>query len=133
MSLGRFLQDKRIRLQLTVEEVAVKANVSVGTVRAVEQGRRTPSVKSMTGLLSALDITESTWVDSVTWQDPLTFLNYNLAPKAGGWPNDKKTADYTVSESKHMTDLARTRIEAIELILATDRETLMAVITLLKK
>ena len=130
MSIGRFLQDTRIQRMMTVEEVSTKASLSVGTIRAVEQGRRIPSAKSLMDLLSALDVQDSTWIDTVTWKDPTDDTVYDLAPVGGGWKKTRKTSVYNHDPS---INLSKVRLEAIEAILLADRLTLTAVITLLKR
>jgi transcriptional regulator with XRE-family HTH domain len=128
MSIGRFLQDKRIQNNMSVEEVADKSKVSGGTVRAYEQGRRQPSVKALMALLEALEVTESTWIDTLTWKNPVDDVIYDLAPSRGGWSKNRKTSNYDPS-----VNLAKIRLEAIEAILLADKTTLMAVITLIKR
>jgi transcriptional regulator with XRE-family HTH domain len=130
MSIARYLQDVRLQKNLTVEEVATKANISVGSVRAYEQDRRKPSAKSLIGLLSALDV-ESHWIDNVTWQNPLDDTIHDLAPIGGGWPKNRKTSDYTKRDPS--VSIAKIRLEAIDAILKADTSSVKAVITLLKR
>jgi len=91
MSLGRFLQDARFKKNLSVEEVALKSQLSIGTIRACEQGRRFPSAASLRLVLSALDVDQSTWIDTVTWKHPINGTIYDLAPIGGAWPKIEKS------------------------------------------
>lgn len=51
---GQLVQRLRKQKRLSVEEVATQAELSVGTIRAIEQGRRAPSEKSGIRLLQLL-------------------------------------------------------------------------------
>lgn len=51
---GHLVQSLRKEQHLSVEEVAAQADLSVGTIRAIEQGRRAPSEQSGVRLLRLL-------------------------------------------------------------------------------
>lgn len=51
---GQLVQRLRRQKQLSVDELAAQADLSVGTIRAIEQGRRAPSEASGTRLLQVL-------------------------------------------------------------------------------
>ena len=51
---GQLVQRQRKEKRLSVEEVAAQADLSVGTIRAIEQGRRAPSEESGVRLLQLL-------------------------------------------------------------------------------
>ena len=51
---GQLVQRLRRKKQLSVDELAALADLSVGTIRAIEQGRRAPSEASGTRLLQVL-------------------------------------------------------------------------------
>jgi transcriptional regulator with XRE-family HTH domain len=127
MSIGRFIQDLRVHQGLSVEDVAIKANVSVGTLRACEQGRRLPSAMSLKRMLSALGEFESTWIDTVTWKNPLDGEIFVLVPMKGG---HKEKGTYKTKNKVDNT--SNIRLEAIEAILTTDIDTLKAIITLIE-
>jgi transcriptional regulator with XRE-family HTH domain len=123
--MGRFLQDSRFRSELSVLEVAEKAEVSVGTIRAIEQGRRIPSAKTLKAILPVIGLeNEACWIDAVTWKDPIGGRIYNLAPRNGG----KATSDQSPIEQ-----LPALRVEAIEAVLKADWATIQAVLTLLNR
>jgi transcriptional regulator with XRE-family HTH domain len=52
--LGQLVQGLRKKAALSAEEVASRAGLSVGTVRAIEQGRRAPSAESGIRILDLL-------------------------------------------------------------------------------
>ncbi|KJK12717.1 hypothetical protein UB45_04980 [Terrabacter sp. 28] len=97
---GQLVQRRRKGLGLSVEELADQAGLSVGTIRAVEQGRRAPSEQSGVRLLrlllpeDALSAGRDTGLDQ-SFTDPETgtrvILEFN-AKTAGDnrrWSSDK--------------------------------------------
>lgn len=73
--LGPQIQNRRRSLGMRVEDVAKRTGLSVGSIRAIEQGRRKPSRESLTNLEDALGT--SFVVDQV------------LAPFQGGRPRSE--------------------------------------------
>ncbi len=60
-AIGRRVRDCRNALGLTQDAVAERADLAEATLRAVEAGRRGPSVDSITAIASALGVPVSTF------------------------------------------------------------------------
>lgn len=83
MNLGEWLQDRRMKLNLSVAQVSERTGLSIGTIRAYEQERRRPTVQSMNQLLVALDFLEPHWVTPTIWNNPDTGELYSFARYPG--------------------------------------------------
>ncbi len=59
MQLGRAVKITRIRAGLKQDQLAVAAGCSIQTVGFIEQGRRTPSMRTLDKLAAALNTTAS--------------------------------------------------------------------------
>lgn len=57
MSLGEDIKTRRRDLRLSVSELSKRAELSEGSIRAIEQGRRKPSEEALGRIERALDIT----------------------------------------------------------------------------
>lgn len=119
-TLGNLIQSQRRKMGLKVEDLAERTNLSVGTIRAIEQGRRTPSVEAFAKIETILDIEDGQWIESDTWVDP-SGNQHVLALMPGGKPRVPKSQDIRL-----------TRFLLIEKIMEADEETVAALDWLLK-
>ena len=84
MTLGNFVQKNRRDQKMTVDEVAIQSKLSVGTIRAIEQGRRLPSAEALHKVLGALNVDSAdNWIDDATWRDPGDGTLHSLVPYFG--------------------------------------------------
>lgn len=115
--LGRLIQGKRRSMGLKVETVAEQTQLSVGTIRAIEQGRRMPSATSLKKVLPVLDLA-GVWVGSTTWQ-------YNeLVVELAAYPGYNGVKGSCLDQDN-------IRVEVMRKILDADAETLKFVHRLL--
>ncbi|MHA3794287.1 helix-turn-helix domain-containing protein [Rhizorhabdus wittichii] len=56
MSFGELIRDRRKRLKLTLNEVALRSDLSVSFISLAERGKATPSIVSLLRLAQALDV-----------------------------------------------------------------------------
>ncbi|WP_157218062.1 helix-turn-helix domain-containing protein [Flavisphingomonas formosensis] len=56
MSFGALLRDRRKKLRLTLNEVALRSGLSVSFISLAERGKATPSIVSLSRLAQALEI-----------------------------------------------------------------------------
>lgn len=120
IKLGERLQNKRRQMNKSVEDLAEAVGVSVGTIRAVEQGRRNPSMKIFSKLLEALEIGNGKWVDDWTWQSADGDV-YEMARFSGD------------NRRRPPTDVNQLRVEVIAQILWADAATLSSIQQLLSR
>lgn len=118
--LGEMLQKKRRQMKMSVEHLAEAIGVSVGTIRAVEQGRRNPSAKTLSKLLETLEIESGIWLDDWTWQSS-GGETYELARFSGD------------NRRRPPTDANQLRVEVIAQILWADSATLSSIQQLLSR
>ena len=84
------LQGGRARLDLSRAELARLASLSVDTIRAYEQGRRRPSIQSLTAILDALKL-DRTEVNRIR-------LALGFAPDSRDFGTPSIADQYTVEE-----------------------------------
>lgn len=120
MNLATHLQDRRHALKYSVDFVAEKTGLSVGTIRAYEQGRRIPSAVALKKLDEVL-VLDGNWYNSTTWRwnvssDPdQSLLRLSLDKGFHGRQRPNKTEVETL------------RLALIQKILTADAKTLSAV------
>lgn len=119
MELGYRLQDERRACNISVEELANKTSMSIGSIRSYEQGRRIPSVTALKSLLTCLDL-KGKWISETVWKSP-DDEEYNLTPFRGG---------HTRRVQKENENL---RVQTIREILDADSETLELINLVLRK
>lgn len=125
-NIGHLLQDTRRNLGLSVEEIALETKLSIGSIRAYEQSRRTPSAASLKLLLHSLGLEKTgIWLSSDVWQSPDSSV-YALAPFAGGHIR-KHSGDIVITSVKD--DL---RIQVITQVLTASYDKLTEINSLLK-
>lgn len=123
MHLGYYLQDERKEAKMSVEKLAELSSLSPGSIRAYEQGRRTPSAKSWKALEAHLEF-QGQWLSSTAWQDGEGEIHH-FAHSGGGHPR----------QIHHLTgnEVAAIRLELIRTILTADIQTLHAINLLTSK
>lgn len=129
MKLGKIVQDARREKKLKVEDVSDKTNLSVGTIRAVEQGRRMPSSQAMERLDDYLRL-GGHWIDSFTYADfegEVHFLN-----ESDGTIRRKNRFTEAVDDITSSADENDLRIRLIRKLLTADVDTLKAIDLLVK-
>lgn len=115
---GRLVQRLRKENELSVDRVAASADLSVGTIRAIEQGRRAPSEESGVRLLKLLlpasavkaQPTVSTdagqvradfvFSDPETGREVLVEFKAKTAGDNRRWASDKAPAQETTTEAR---------------------------------
>ena len=84
---GGYIQELRHDQGITVVDLASSCDLSPGSIRAYEQGRRTPSAIAYKKILKALGAyRESDWVDDLVWVHPETGQPFDVARDAGFHP-----------------------------------------------
>ena len=117
MTIGGYLQALRFANDVSVGVLSEKSGCSVGSIRAYEQNRRTPSAKALRILLYCLHDSDSHWIDNTTWKDPFGTV-YNLAPRNGGY------ASIDLIKPDRANEI---RLETIQCILSADLDLLLAI------
>ncbi|MBV5273437.1 MAG: helix-turn-helix transcriptional regulator, partial [Lamprocystis purpurea] len=56
MSFGELLRNRRKKLRLTLNEVALQSGLSVSFISLAERGKATPSIVSLSRIAQALDV-----------------------------------------------------------------------------
>lgn len=124
--LGHLLQDARHASQMSVEQVAVAAELAVGSIRSYEQGRRVPSAAALKRIADAIGL-KGEWVNPVVFRDEHGRV-HNLAPIKGG--HRRRMYEVSYESSRDRTE--NIRLSLIRKVLTANLNTLTAIDQLLK-
>lgn len=97
---GGYIQRVRHARGFSVAELADCCALSPGSIRAYEQGRRTPSAVSYKKILKALGVyRESDWVvNDLVWVHPETGQPFDVARDAGFHPKRSQVDGPTLEQ-----------------------------------